>query len=85
MSDKSIWTVGDIARARNTTESRVKYWIANLRIEPAERVGVIRAFSREQAAEINRALDRADQAAAQGDNGERMRIATKLGVGHVAK
>jgi predicted transcriptional regulator len=57
-SNTSLLTVGAIARETGQPLHRVRYALESYRIEPLQRAGILRLFSREDLPRIKSALDR---------------------------
>lgn len=55
---ETLLTIGDIARECGVQQHIVKYAIASYSIEPRQRAGIIRLWSRDQLDEIKSALKR---------------------------
>ncbi len=52
------FTLGELARHFDTTDHKIKYAIAQHRVEPAKRVGIFRIWSTDQLPQIESALRR---------------------------
>jgi hypothetical protein len=61
MEENSRYTLPDIARRLDAKLHRVRYVVQEYRIEPAERIGIIRLWGDAQVDAIRAALRRTDQ------------------------
>jgi DNA-binding transcriptional MerR regulator len=56
MTEKELYTTGEIADILGEPPTRVQYIIAKHRLKPVQRIGIFRLFSKEQVEAIKQAL-----------------------------
>ena len=57
-NEKSSFTTGDLARHFGVSIAQLKYALETARVEPAERVGILRVYHAEQLAAVESAVNR---------------------------
>ncbi len=58
MTERELWTIGQIADRLEEPPARVAYIVAKHRLKPVDRVGIIRLFSHQQVEAIKQGLYR---------------------------